>query len=211
MTFRAYRITDDVGHAPCVFDSLKNLASVKNANFRQVSSDLLSLSNCGYFMRKLCNPEDYIFVIAGNNLGELAGKLIWAGKVDEIIPKERYFQRFNRDLKYNLDSRPDNYYEKNPEWVQHSNPFHNSESISSDAAINRVILSREFWYFGANAVCLPENLQSSSRQQLLDSLEAEEFIEYLRERFPLGANGVPAQIKSVRRRLYYFIKAHSHQ
>lgn len=198
---------DDVGHAPCVFDSLENLLKVRKDNFRAVSSNVLTLSNCGYMMRSWAVEEDYILGIAGDDFGVLADRLVWIGKVASIMPKDGYFQRFNRDSSYGLSSRPDNYYQRAGDlWIQHENPFHDADSLSADTGINKVLFFGDFFYFGNNALEMPEKLRCRDRQKLLDTPDVEEFLKHLKERFPAGVNGYPAQIKTIRRRLYFWKK-----
>ncbi|MFX1453124.1 MAG: hypothetical protein ACFFCM_19980 [Promethearchaeota archaeon] len=158
---RSYRMKTDSGHAPCPFDRLDDIIKITDENYQQFHSNILTLSNCGSKFRHLLKKDKWVFGIAGSKFGKLKEKLIWIGKVYNVIGKGEYYRNFNPNLKksyknrfgYDGSSRPDNYYGedidtnylknamvnnegKDLEGIKlfrmFNNPFHSVENIKTD-------------------------------------------------------------------------------
>lgn len=184
----SYRMADDIGHAPCVFDNLENLAKVDNTNFREKGSELLTLSCCGKNVRRMASLGDYVLGIAGNLFGERANKLLWIGKVEDVLTKEDYFEKY--------PNRPDNYYTKeNGIYVMKENPFHDATNQSSDLNPANTLLFNDFLYFGDNVVNVPKELIAKQWPTKIEGAEAEIFMNGLRKNYSCsGVYGVPMDL-----------------
>ncbi len=180
MTSRSYRMNTDSGHAPCAFDSLRDLARVTPKNCIQIGSKVLSLSTCAKNVRAIVQEGNYVLGISSNDFGEKANCLVWAGKVSRIIQKSEYFQKF--------PGRPDNYYKSVREkYIQTQNPFHGEGDLHSDLNPPNVLLFEdEWWYFGSSLKeRVPQGLMAQRQEaKILDEALTASFIGSIAWKYP---------------------------
>jgi len=190
MVSRSYRLTIDVGHAPCPFDNIEKLISVTNENCYELGSKILTLATCARNIRFTAKIGGYIFGIAGAEFNEKANNLLWAGRVSEIISKAEYSEKF--------PGRPDNYYKlENGKYIQLKNPFHDSSQIYSDLNPPNVLLFDEWWYFGSRAnEAVQEELRAKRQEaKILNEDSVKKFVELLKEKYPSNiVLGKPASL-----------------
>lgn len=136
-----------------------------------------TLATCKPRIRKNASLNDIIIGVgsASKKIGQ-GGRLVYAMKVTEIISFDQYFrdQRFQSKKPVLSGSRKqargDNIYcADNGDWHQldsfHSKPDGNPNPnhIDRDTAIDRVLISNEYTYFGKNGPHLPTHLKSRER------------------------------------------------
>ena len=146
MKLLTYIVARDFGFAPNPFNGCCTLATCK-PSIRSVSS-----------------VGDWIVGTGAKGNYNLAGHLIYAMQVDEILDFDSYWNdpRFlckrpvmNGSLKQLYGDNI--YHTQNDKWVQadshHSfdNGLPNTRNIEHDTRINRILISRKFVYYGNNA------------------------------------------------------------
>jgi hypothetical protein len=143
-----YKIVTDDGYAPCV------------------QGGLLSLAICKPMIRSAANPGDWIIAVAANGLAA-SNHVVYAARVTGKLTAGAYY----RDPAY--ASRSDRIYR----WVRselrqvpnapvHSNEHAVAKDIGRAPEYRRaaVILSRDFRYFGAHAVVVPDPSSALGRE-----------------------------------------------
>ncbi len=172
-----------------------------------------SLATCKPVIRRKASVGDWI-VGTGGARTHMSGRLIYAMKVTEAISFDDYFtdarfQQKKPDLSGSLKRCfGDNIYSRNDngDWTQldshHSlrDGSPNPKNIATDTSTNRVLLSTEFVYFGADAPLLPAALRSRGpsgicagrayRVNFEAGVEAA-FMTWYRKLGAAGQNGTP--------------------
>lgn len=143
MKIMSYVITHDYGFAPNPYGGV------------------LTLATCKPVIRNNAKLGD-VLVATGSQKGAYGNKLIYVGKISEIVTMDKYFE----DLRFALkkpkgtsgkDCRGDNiYYKKDNEWLQLENRFHGESEMGHDLKSKNVLICKEFWYFGNKAPGIPE-------------------------------------------------------
>jgi hypothetical protein len=185
----------------------------------------------GYCTLATCKPQirssalngDWVVGTGAKTKYNLAGYLIYAMKVDEVMD----FDSFWNDDRF-LCKRPvvngslkqlygDNIYHRhNDQWIQlnshHSlaNGQPNTNNIKYDTRVNRVLISRKFVYYGSAAIQIPDDFHSNHpterdlccngrgyRIRYQDI--ASEFEAWFNNLGELGVQGVPLNFKSNKR------------
>ncbi len=154
MAIYSYKITRDFGFAPNPFYSMCTLATCKPK------------------IRKHAKVGDWIigFGSAAKN-SSLKNKIIYIMKVEKKITFNDYWNGeeyqckkpvMNGSLKQNYG---DNIYHcENDEWIQvdshHSlkDGTPNILNVNKDTSSNNVLISKTYWYFGKDAIDVPEEL-----------------------------------------------------
>lgn len=131
-----------------------------------------TLATCKPKIRNTAVIGDWIMGFGAANSGaKIAGKLIFAMKVDEKLSFNEYWSKdeyqckkpiMNGSLKQNYG---DNIYHKEKGiWLQ-SDSHHsleyglvNIDNLNKDTSTDAVLLSRKFWYFGKEAIEVPKDL-----------------------------------------------------
>lgn len=140
------------------------------------------------------------------------GKLVYAMRVDRGLTFAMYwdFPEYECKKPGRENGCGDNIYKtgKDGHLVQVRNLFHRKEHLQSDTSINRVLISKTFYYFGKEAVAIPEKLRSiiptTQGQKTIKphpensnkSDIAPLFLEWLEDNFEQGIHGEPAHIKA---------------
>lgn len=211
-----YRMTVDAGNAPCAFNTLDQIVQFEDDNLHQPKSKILTLSTCGSKFRHLMSLGEWILGIAGNRFGRLANNLLWVGQVDEITSKGEYFLRLNTNKKYDINSRPDNYYGymenicSNKKILGHAdgldntglkkyilfdNPYHQLRDTKRDLystdrkniPLAITLWFKEWWYFGKNAIEVADNLIAKGIEvKKLEDKIVKKFLRKLKKEYPEG-------------------------
>ena len=195
MKFYSYVIPRDFGFAP-------------NPYF-----DYCTLATCKPGIRKSAQVGDLIGAFGSTHM-TIRGKLVYLMLVDEILTFDEYWEdpRFqNKHPVFNksvMHMYGDNiYHHLGDKWTQE--PSHHSEvdgninyiNLNRDTKTNQVLIATEYYYFGNNAISLPQEFESlifKGRNYKIcrDECLVERFIEYIRRNFEQGINGIPYSRKS---------------
>ena len=188
MRFFSYKLTHDTGFAPNPFFGY------------------LTLANCKPGIRRTKKIGDFIagFTSKGLN-GDGAGKekLIYIMKVEEIIPHFSYFydkkfkNKIPKDNKGFIYRAGDNIYKpkmdnykswEDFETIQNWN--HSDGDKKEDLSGEKILVSNEFWYFGKNAISIPQELrpkvptkQDKAGWETEPEL-AQKLLDWLKKEFP---------------------------
>jgi hypothetical protein len=187
----SYIVTTDNGFAPNPFGGICTLACAKPN------------------IRRNANVGDWII---GTTPPPNRGRLVFAMRVDRGLPFEMYwdFPEYECKKPAKDNGCGDNIYKKGKDGhlVQVKNLFHNKEHLKSDISINRVLISKTFYYFGKEAVKIPEKLkaviqttqghktikpnpENSNKRDIVPL-----FIEWLENNYQQGINGTPAHVEA---------------
>ncbi|MBC6995879.1 hypothetical protein QWY85_17315 [Neolewinella lacunae] len=182
MKFFIYKVTRDVGFAPNPFDGWCTLACCKPR------------------VRKAAMIGDYIIGM-GSKKAKNLGHLIYIMRVTEALTFNQYwndsrFQVRKPNMNGSLKAlRGDNIYHKTNEgnWLQ-SNSHHsnidgstNQLNLFKDTAVDRVLLSNDYLYFGSKSIIIEEkwvnNISISNRdfEYAKDENAALDFVTHVKE------------------------------
>jgi hypothetical protein len=187
----SYVLTTDNGFAPNPFGEICTLACGK-PNIRRNA-------NVGDWIIGTTPPPD-------------KGKLVFAMRVDRGLPFEMYwdFPEYQCKKPSRNNGCGDNIYKKGKDGhlVQVKNLFHGKEHFKADTSINRVLISKTFYYFGREAIVIPEKLRSviptvQGHKTLKPNPENSNkrdivplFLEWLQKNYDQGVHGEPAHVKA---------------
>jgi len=192
MTVYTYVITRDYGFAPNPFYGICTLATCKPG------------------IRKSAKIGDWIFGLGSKTTHE--NKIIFLMQVTKKISFNDYWCDENYAMKkpYMHGSLKkmygDNIYHYNgarDEWIQadshhsYENGKTNPHNLEKDTSSDNVLLSTEFFYFGKNAIEIPDKFKSKiykSRRNYCkdeDSIIISEFLEYIYHNYKKGYNDDP--------------------
>ena len=163
--------------------------------------NLCTLATCKQITRRVAKISDWIIGVGGSRLNS-TGRCLFAMEVTEKITFEQYWlDPTYRDKKpIRNGSRKmivgDNIYSKvDGNWHQanshHSNPdgSPNIHNIKNDTRTNAVLVSRNFFYFGSEAIELPTNIlqdlkyKNGRNHRKYSLASAHALISFLRENF----------------------------
>jgi hypothetical protein len=190
-TLFSYIVTTDSGFAPNPFGGICTLACSKPN------------------IRKNANVGDWII---GTTPSPDKARLVYAMRVDRGLTFEMYwdFPEYECKKPGKDNGCGDNIYKKGPDGhlVQVKNLFHGKEHFKTDTSINRVLISKTFYYFGKESVEIPEKFRSvivttqghktlkpnppnSNKRDIVPP-----FLEWLQGKFEQGVHGDPAHVKA---------------
>ena len=155
MRFFSYKLTHDDGLAPNPF------------------FDFLTLAVCKPEIRENRNIGDWIAGFTSKELGPLCEigneKLIYLMKVTGKIPFSKYWTNPKYEIKkpdLSSDDRRkhfgDNFYKPIPysaKYEQMPNARHCGAEMKTDLKSSSVLISEQFFYFGASAIVLPKEIR----------------------------------------------------
>ena len=174
-----YILTHDYGMAPCVDNGLLTLAACK-PRIRGAAKE-------GDWVAGFCS------VSSDPKKHRTPGRLAYIGCVAEILPVGEY-QRLHRrrsDAIYRRKS-DGSFRRKRPEY--HDDPVAIRRDLSADVLVFK---RGETWYFGRNAVLLPDEFQPLFAVGIGHKLggasekDIEHLIAWVREHWPSGLHGTP--------------------
>ena len=187
----SYIMTVDNGFAPNPFGGICTLACNKPN------------------IRKNASIGDWII---GTTRPSNKARLVFAMRVDRGLTFDMYwdFPEYQCKKPDKNNGCGDNIYQmgKDGHLVQMKNLFHGKEHYKSDTSINRVLISKTFYYFGKEAVVIPEKFRSavvaaqghktikppppdSNKPDVISLL-----LQWLQNNFDQGIHGEPANIKA---------------
>lgn len=195
MRFYSYVIVRDFGFAPNPFFGYCTLATCKPR------------------IRQSAQIGDLIAGFAGANFGAMRHRLVYLMRVDEICSFDEYWYNSRFESKKPSFSDKfarcygDNIYhhDEHHQWVQ-ANSHHSLENgntnlvnLRKDTHVNRVLISSHFWYFGQNALLLPEEFQeliACGRNHQIKNMETGLALErWLSNFYSMGQHGLPLDFK----------------
>lgn len=141
-----------------------------------------TLATCKPAIRRFADPGDWVVGSGSNDRTvRLGGRLVYAMRVTETMTFDAYAAdpRFTSKIPYRNGSRKqscgDNiYFRENPaaDWQQRDS-FHsrddgtiNEKHVQRDTAVNRVLISDDFVYFGGNGPDFPDYLRDCNGRSL---------------------------------------------
>ena len=171
--------------------------------------DYCTLATCKPDIRKSAVIGDWIIGTSSKSTGN-SNKLVFAMKVTEKLTFDEYWgdKRFlikrpilERSRKFQYGDNI--YHQENSEWVQiashHSNEDGsiNELNVATDTKTESILISEHFYYFGVNAVIIPENLRKiikvgPGHKYVNSDLHDDFLINFLSE-YDLGINGSPLE------------------
>ena len=157
----------------------------------------LTLATCKPRIRNSANIKD-IIVATGSITRGYKNKLIYAAQVSQVIDMNKYFE----DPVYQVkkpscenDIRDNIYYRENGNWKQLNNRFHTKDDMKRDLSSTKVLVCKDFWYFGREAPLLPENffeiVKKGPGHKNIDNINViSGFLDWL-STYGKGINGEP--------------------
>ena len=149
--------------------------------------NVCTLATCKPGIRKKAKIGDWV-IGTGSKKYQEEKKLVYVMRVTEILSLEEYFDdpRFTRKKPRLYGSRKqaggDNIYTKvNGKWKQlnsyHSDKggFPNIRHIKRDTKVNRMLISDNYIYYGANGPLIPNSLRQESRNIIKEGPNCKKF------------------------------------
>lgn len=167
------------------------------------NNDICTLACCKPRIRHKANIGDWII---GTTSSPIKARLIYAMHVSRALTYEMYWNypeyECKKPNKNNL--RGDNIYKngENGALIQVPNQCHSETHFKTDTSVNRVLISKEFYYFGKEAPEIPEQYRtlihtgqghSQIKPTSKNSMAVSVFLIWLRDNFKQGVHGEPAQ------------------
>lgn len=200
MKMYSYVVTRDFGFAPNPFHGYCTLATCKPT------------------IRRNASVGDWI-IGTGSVTKKMGYKLIYAMRVTEILTFQEYWEDDRFFCKRPVSNGSlaqmygDNIYwkdKKNDEWNQenshHSHPDGtiNTHNLNRDIPGENVLISEQFYYFGSDAVDLPDHITSKlvkkgPGHKNIASQFAQELIDFLFENSEQGYHSDPANFSDFQR------------
>lgn len=162
----------------------------------------LTLATCKPKIRKTARVGDYI-VGTGSSTTVGHNKLIYAGRVSDVVSLEDYGRLEEFICKVPVDSKDpsaysgDNIYSLDGRtWHQRPNRFHGPESIQRDLSGENALICRDFYYYGGNAIEIPAQHQwiikaGPGHKRITDGDLTDSALAWLQS-LPRGIHGKPA-------------------
>lgn len=121
-----------------------------------------TLACCKPMIRLHAEPGD-IVVGSGSRSSGLTGRLIYAMRVDEVLPYEVYWHRYpskRPSLASEIRRRGDNvWFRRDGAWHPVRGALHDRRHQPRDISGQNALIAREFYYFGRDAVAVPESFR----------------------------------------------------
>lgn len=166
---------------------------------------ICTLACCKPKIRRYANVGDWII---GTSSAPENGKLIYAMQMDRGLTFDLYWAFPEYECKKpNKDNGcGDNIYKLGiaGDLIQVKNLSHGVKHIKSDISVNRVLISKTFYYFGKESIAIPQRFSS-----LVQSTQGHKrikptsnnydvvtgFVDWLQKNFKQGVHGEPANLK----------------
>ena len=158
-----------------------------------------TLATCKPRIRSSAQVGNWI-IATGSKDGVGNGKLVYALRVDEVLPLEKYYDDPRFDVKKpivgdDIQLCGDNiYFRKDGEWKQRRNFHHKEEDMETDVSGKNVLIAEHFYYFRNDAVDVPPEYRSlvakgRGHRSNFNPALVEEFIVWLQTNFRAGIHG----------------------
>ena len=168
--------------------------------------NVCSLATCKPKIRQRALIGDWISGFGSANT-KIANRMVFLMKIDETCTFDEYWEdsRFSSkkpcfDGNYQQCYGDNIYHHINGEWMQ-ENSHHsyangiNPNNLNHDRSVNRVLLSFNYWYFGDNAIELPNcfnNVIATGRgYKKIDKNLCKDLITWVSDNFEKGQHGLP--------------------
>ncbi|NWL48712.1 hypothetical protein DM819_23315 [Pseudomonas hunanensis] len=184
-----------------------------------------TLATCKPRIRKIAQVGDWVVGSGSNDRSvRLGGRLVYAMRITETLTFDEYYvdPRFESKKPYRCGSRKqscgDNIYHRctSEEAWQQRDSFHsrsdgtlNSEHVSRDTGVNRVLVSEDFVYFGGGGPGFPQSLEDKQGRNVCkkgigqttfsDSQLFKDFESWIRSFGMHGYQGAPYEWLTLRR------------
>jgi hypothetical protein len=163
-----------------------------------------TLACCKPQIRRHASVGDWV-VGSGSKRTVGNEKMVYAMRITEKLSFDEYANnprfRYKVPSKGIIQERGDNIYfrDSNGDWKQRPS-YHKEKQMEADLRGEYVLVSDDFFYFGANAVLVPERfrgLMSTGRwYRHVFGSEATDFVAWLRATYSPGVHGKPHAIAS---------------
>jgi len=137
------------------------------------------------------------------------GRLVYAMRVDRGLTFDLYWDYSEYECKKPSKDNGcgDNIYKmgENASLTQVKNISHDEKHFIKDTSVNRVLISKRFYYFGTESPTIPNQFKSiihkvQGHKRVKTTSKnydvVTRFIEWLQENFKQGVNGKPAHVKA---------------
>lgn len=168
--------------------------------------NICSLATCKPQIRKSAVVGDWIAGFGGANT-LISQKMVFLMRVDEICTFDEYWNdsRFSLkkprfDKNYQQCYGDNIYHHIDGKWMQ-ENSHHsyadgiNQNTLSHDTRIDRVLLSFYYWYFGENAIDLPEKFNEAIAigrpYKKIENAICEDIVKWVENHYERGQQGFP--------------------
>lgn len=173
---------------------------------------MCSLAICKPAIRRVAKAGDWVAGLGSKYApsGDLSKRLVYAMRVEEVLSLEMYDRyALNRwphripNIQSSIlqDRLGDCIYDfSKAETPIQRNSVHGQENIDTDLRGQNVLISKDFYYFGRNAVALPEHLQNichntQGHRSNANTPHFQDFVRWIRDHFPTsGQLGWPGHI-----------------
>ncbi len=153
----SYTIPVDDGAAPNPFNGICTLAICKPA------------------IRRNAKVGDWVAGLGSTNApsGDLSGKLVYAMRVDEVLTMREYDEHSDQRWPFRVpdtnslhlpDRLGDCIYDYSSGSPKLRSSVHGEENMKTDLGGEKVLISKEFYYFGHKAIRLPKSLTNICHQ-----------------------------------------------
>lgn len=177
-----------------------------------------TLATCKPGIRRSAQVDDWVIGVGGQRL-RATGRCVFGMRVDETLSFNAYWSaaEFQKKKPVRNGSRTmlvgDNiYHRENGSWIQadshHSNPDGSANMINvrNDTSADSVLISRHFYYFGANAPAIPPGIlttlgyRNGRNYRVFPITDAKSLLSWLRGFRPNYLHDEPAdfQLSSAR-------------
>ena len=176
----SYVVEHDTGHAPNPYFAVCTLCRCKYRETLNKPRNVVELAEVG----------DWIVGTGGSNARRSAGhgRLVYAMRIDEKLTREQYHgeARFVKKK----PSSPGTYAQQRGDNLAPTNDFEELDQFA--------LISRHFYYFGANAVRIPQRFSKLEKKgpgfrNRFDSAEINRFVAWLEKNYKQGRHGEPCQ------------------
>lgn len=172
--------------------------------------NICSLATCKPQIRERASVGDWVAGFGGAGTA-ISQKMVFLMRIDEICSFDEYWDdsRFgvkkpHFDGNYQQCYGDNIYHHINNEWTQ-ENSHHsyadgiNQNNLSHDTRIDRVLLSFYYWYFGENAIELPEEFAEAiakgrAYKKLQDNI-CIDLVGWVENHYEIGQQGLPYKWK----------------
>lgn len=172
-----------------------------------------TLATCKPRIRKTAQVGDWVCAFGSSNT-MLSEKLVVLMQVDETLTFDQYWDDerfickrpvFNKGV---MHMYGDNiYHHENGRWIQefshHSMPDGsiNYINLDRDTGTDRVLIAKNFFYFGNNAISIPEQYHELIKHGIGHKVETNaslinDFISYVQENYEMMIQGTPYSRKT---------------